>query len=77
MSLIYCISGLVSRISKQNVQIDEYASHSHRNKCLLQRFLTSTFVFWDTEGIHFNNKIFTCCYVRYMLKYALKSAVKH
>ena len=35
------------RISTQNVQIDAYASHSHRNKCLLQRFLTSN-VFFGT-----------------------------
>ena len=35
------------RISTQNVQIDAYARHSHRNKCLLQRFLSST-VFYET-----------------------------
>ena len=34
-------------------------------------------LFWDSEGIHFNNEIIMCCYVRYMLTYALKSAVKH
>ena len=33
--------------------------------------------FWDSEGILFNNEISMCCYVRYMLKYALKNAVKH
>ena len=33
--------------------------------------------FWDSEGIRFNNEIIMCCYVRYMLKYALQSAVKH
>ena len=33
--------------------------------------------FWDSEGIRFNNEISMCCFVRYMLKYALKSAVKH
>ena len=33
--------------------------------------------FWDSEGIRFNNEISKCCYVCYMLKYALKSAVKH
>ena len=30
-----------------------------------------------SEGIRFNNEIIMCYYVRYMLKYALKSAVKH
>ena len=48
---------------------------SHGNKCLLERFLTLT-VFGDSEGLRFNNEIIMCCYVRYMLKYALKSAVK-
>ena len=33
--------------------------------------------FWDSEGILFNNEIIMCCYARNMLKYALKSAVKH
>ena len=33
--------------------------------------------FWDSEGIRFNNEIIMCCYVRYMLKCALQSAVKH
>ena len=33
--------------------------------------------FWDSEGIRFNNEIIMCCYIRYILKYALKSAVKH
>ena len=31
----------------------------------------------DSEGIRFNTEMIMCCYVRYMLKYALKSAVKH
>ena len=31
--------------------------------------------FWDREGIRFNNEISMCSYVRYTLKYALKSAV--
>ena len=31
--------------------------------------------FWDSEGIRCNNEIIMCCYVRYMLKYALTSAV--
>ena len=34
-------------------------------------------LFWDSEGICFNNEIIMCCYVRYMLKYALKSADRH
>ena len=59
-----------------NVQIDAYASHSHRNKCLLQRCLTSTVFVLDSEGIRFHNEIIMCCYVCYMLKYALKSVVK-
>ena len=33
--------------------------------------------FGDSEGIRFNNEIIMCCYVRYMLKYALKIVVKH
>ena len=33
--------------------------------------------FSDSEGIRFNNEISMCCYIRYMLKYTLKSAVKH
>ena len=49
LSLIYCISGLVSH------QLS----------------------FWDSEGRRFKNEIIMCCYVHYMLKYALKSAVKH
>ena len=35
----------ISRISTQYIQIEAYASHSHRNKCLLQRFFTSTVFF--------------------------------
>ena len=31
----------------------------------------------DSEGIRFSKEIIVCCYVRYMLKYALKRAVKH
>ena len=72
MSLIYCISGLVSQNS-----YTKCASHFHRNKCILQRFLTSTVFFGDSEGIRFNNEISMYCYVRYMPKYALKIAVKH
>ena len=34
-------------------------------------------LFWDSVGIRFNNEIIMCCYVHYMLKYALKSAFKH
>ena len=30
--------------------------------------------FWDSEGICFNNEIIMCCYVRFMLKYALKKS---
>ena len=33
--------------------------------------------FWDSEGIRFINEIIMCCYICYMLKYALKSAGKH
>ena len=33
--------------------------------------------FWDSEGICFNNEIIMYCYVRFMLKCALQSAVKH
>ena len=33
--------------------------------------------FWDSEGIHFNNEIIMCCYVRYMLQYSLKNADRH
>ena len=28
--------------------------------------------FWDSEGIRFNNEIIMCCYVRFMLKCAVK-----
>ena len=33
--------------------------------------------FWDSERICFNNEIIMCCYVCYILKYALKSADRH
>ena len=59
-----------------NVQNNAYASQSHRNNCLLQRCLTSTVFVLDCEGIRFNNEIIMCCYVCYMLKCALRSAVK-
>ena len=33
--------------------------------------------FLDSEGIRFNNEIIMFCYMCYMLKYALKNAIKH
>ena len=46
------------------IEINAFSKNSHIN-CL----------FWDIEGIRFSNEISMCCYVCYMLKYALKSAV--
>ena len=87
LKIIICINGCRCRcldVLHQWLSIPEYLHKMFKSmhmqvivieiNAFLQRFLTSP-VFVGTVKEYVS--IIMCCYVRYILKYALKSAVKH
>ena len=86
MSVCTDVYKLVTDILHQWLSIQEYLhkmfKSMHMQVIVIQInafciYFTYQLSFWDSEGICFNNEIIMCCYVRYMLKYALKSADRH